>query len=131
MPTIKMLRDDEAVLSLKRQNTAAADIDDIDAIQPYPEINATTPKQLTSKEEKQPLQRHFKSRTHSNRKTDRRKRQRRRHNRAVLLDTRSNHQRRINLRRGDDLTSHKSQHNYETQEHKPTDRPAIGIDTLI
>jgi len=126
-----MLRDDEAVLSLQRQNAAEFAVDDIDAVRPYPEINTMTPKKRTTEEETQPLQRHFKSRAHSNRKTDRRRQQRRRQSRAVLLDTRSNHQRRIHLRRGDDLSTHKSQYKRESQEHKAADQPVIGIDTLI
>ena len=46
MTTIKILRDDEGVLGLMRQNKATIDLEgDVDEVEPYPSIKPMSPRE--------------------------------------------------------------------------------------
>lgn len=118
MPIIKLLRDDEGVLSLIRQNKATIDIEgDVEEVEPYPTVRPMLPRLPDRPPHSRDRRRHTAQSAHQQRGLDRRQRQRRQRNIPVLLDTRSSFERRNNLRRDNDLRP-------ENNSAKPT----IGFD---
>jgi hypothetical protein len=118
MTTIKMLRDDEGVLSLQRQNKATIDLEgDVEEVEPYPTIRPMAPRLPESPPRSRDRRRHTAPSKRYQRGPDRRRQQRRQHDIPVLLDTRAPFERRNRLRRDND------QRPQDT-----SDRPLIGFD---
>ena len=118
MTTIKMLRDDEGVLSLIRQNKATIDLEgDVEEVQPYPTIRPMAPRLPEGPPRSRDRRRHTAATKRYQRGPDRRHRQRRQHDMPVLLDTRSSFERRNQLRRAKD-----------ERPQNDSDRPSVGFD---
>jgi len=118
MTTIKMLRDDEGVLSLIRQNKATIDLEgDVEEVEPYPTIRPMSPKLPEKPPRSRDRRRHTAQSERHQRGPDRRNRQRRQHDIPVMLDTRSSFERRNQLRRDNDQRPQENSH-----------RPVIGFD---
>jgi len=118
MTTIKMLRDDEGVLSLTRQNKATIDLEgDVEEVEPYPTIRPMAPRLPEKAPRSRDRRRHTAQSERQHRGSDRRQRQRRQRDTPVLLDTRSSFERRNRLRRDNDQRPQEN-----------ADKPAIGFD---
>ena len=120
MTTIKMLRDDEGVLSLIRQNKATIDLEgDVEEVEPYPTIRPMAPRLPEKPPRSRDRRRHTAQSARRQRGPDRRHRQRRQRNEPVLLDTRLSYERRNQLRRDGDQRQ---------PDDSPADKPGIGFD---
>lgn len=121
MTTIKLLRDDEGVLNLIRQNKATIDLEgNVEEVEPYPTIRPMSPRPLEPRPPRsRDRRRHTAPSARYTRGPDRRHRQRRQRNIPVLLDTRSSFERRNQLRRNDDE---------QPQDNNAGGKPGIGFD---
>jgi len=120
MTTIKMLRDDEGVLSLFRQNKATIDLEgNVEEVEPYPTIRPMSPKLPENPPRSRDRRRHTAQSARQQRGPDRRRRQRRQRDIPVLLDTRSSYERRTRLRRDGDQ---------RPQDASTTEKPELGFD---
>lgn len=103
MTIIKILRDDEGLLSLLRQNKATIDIEgNVDETEPYPAIRQKESRLQDKEPRSRDRRRHTVRSTRIRPQIDRRQQQRRQRNIPVLLDTRSSFERRTQLRRDND-----------------------------
>lgn len=127
MTIIKLYRDDSGVQQLQKQNAADPVTEDVNSIQPYPKINPMAPKR--HEEDLLPVfpKHSTKAKQHKHRGPDRRRQQRRQRDQDVLLDTRSQHERRSRLRRSNDpIPGRKGR--LKQQQDRP---PGIGVDRFV
>ncbi len=131
MTTIKVWRDDNAVTSLKNQNSAPETAEGVGQVHGYPTVEPSIVegrlplrRKLDQARKRRDAERREKQSRQARRSDRRSGRDRRKKKRTVLLDTRSNHERRTRLRRQTDWR--------EEEDTSPSDgRPKRGFDEFV